>query len=334
MTQALLEETRFGYGSEDKGFHVGSKPWYAIGTELVDKAPSMEEGIKLAGLDWSVNLKELQTTDGNPTQFFGVMRSDNNQCLGAVTKNYTPLQNMEAFKFFEPFLESGQASLDCAGSFYNGRKVWVMAKINRDDMIIDDNTNDRVQKYILLSNSHDGGSAVSIGYTPYRISCNNSLTVALESNKSSLIRIYHRKNVVETVNSLQETMNLIDQTFITTEEKYKYLATLPVNKDDLQKYVKAVFSKQSLEQLYQNETGISEEELKNVRQSLISRVEEIFEMEYAKHGKSNAWTAYNSVNYYLNHDRARNQESAYNSLWFQSASNLDKRALKLAEKIR
>ena len=53
------------------------------------------------------------------------------------------------------------------------------------------------------------------------------------------------------------------------------------------------------------------------------------QMEYAH----NAWTAYNAVNSYLNHDRGRNQESTYNSLWFQSARRLDQRALALAEKL-
>ena len=124
-------------------------------------------------------------------------------------------------------------------------------------------------------------------------------------------------------------MNLIDQTFKTYEEKYRYLATLPVDKKDLENYVKAVFSKKSLEDLYENETGFSDIEVNNMRKSLIERVEEVFEMEYAH----NAWTAYNAVNSYLNHDRGRNQESTYNSLWFQSARRLDQRALALAEKL-
>ena len=328
MTQTI-EKTRFGYGQNDKGFHVGTKPWYAVGTQLIDKAPSVAEGIKIAGFDWDVELTDLQSVDGHPTQFKGVMRSDNNACLGAVTKNYNPLQNTEAFKFFEPFIESGQATLDAAGSFYNGRKVWILAKINRDDIIMNESKNDIIEKYILLSNSHDGGSAVRVGYTPFRISCQNTLTVAENSNRSQLIKVYHRKNVVEAINCVADTMNLIDQTFKTYEEKYRYLATLPVDKKDLENYVKAVFSKKSLEDLYENETGFSDIEVNNMRKSLIERVEEVFEMEYAH----NAWTAYNAVNSYLNHDRGRNQESTYNSLWFQSARRLDQRALALAEKL-
>lgn len=335
----LLERTRFGYGKTDKGFHVGDKPWYAVGTQLIDQAPTLEEGIKIAGLDWTVEQKPLYTEGGVKTNFNGIVRSDNNQCLGVV-KTYTPLQNTDAFKFFEPFIDSGYASLDAAGSFRNGRKVWILAKINKEDIVVDGE--DIVQKYILLSNSHDGGSAVRVGYTPYRISCQNSLTIAESSSRSQLIRVRHGKDVVETITSIQETMNIIDQTFITTQENYRKLAQTSINSKDLQKYIMASFSKENFEKSFQEWMTLSNEEFKakiekekisEARKKLMARVEEIFEMEYATHGKATAWTAYNSVNYILNHERGRNLESSYNSLWFESAGRTDRKALQLAERL-
>lgn len=327
MTQSIIaEQTRFGYGEHDNGFHVGTKPWYSVGTQLTDKAPSIEEGIKLAGLDWNIELKDLQTTDGLNIEQKAVVRTDINKSLGVVSSGYKVLQNTEAFNFFEPFIENNMASLDCAGSLFNGRKVFILAKINRNDMVIDEKTDDRVEKYILLSNSHDGSSAVRVGYTPIRISCSNTLSLAHNSEKSNLIRVYHRGNLVQTITELQETMNLIDQTFMTTEEKYKELAKKQINSEDLKSYVRQVFSTKKLEELYQNETIIPDHELKAVRQKLINHVEEVFEMEPAH----NAWTMYNAVNHYLNHARGKNMESTYNSLWFQSAKRLDQKALNLA----
>ena len=218
-----------------------------------------------------------------------------------------------------------------------------MAKINRDDMILSDT--DKVEKYILLSNSHDGGSAVRIGYTPYRVSCSNSLSVAENSNKSQLIRVYHKKNVYEVVCDIQETMNIIDQTFKTTEEKYRELMEKPINTADLKKYVLAVFSRKDLEKMFTMEADIPEkefqerkeqiekEEISKAQQKLIERVEEIFDVEYAKHKQANAWTAYNSVNYILNHEKSRTQESAYHSLWFHQKGVLDRKALTLASRL-
>lgn len=326
MTQTLTR-TGFGYQQHDGGFHVGQKPWYAVGTQLVQQAPSIEEAIELANLNWEVELKNLKTEDGTTTDFKGVIRTDIDKALGVVTSNYKPLQNKEAFGFFQEFIDNDMATLDSAGSFHNGRRVWILAKINRQDMIIDPKHDDRVEKYILLSNSHDGKTAVRIGYTPIRISCMNTLSIAHNSAKSKLIRIYHRGNVVETVKSLVETMNLIDQTFITTEEKYKELAKKQVNTKDLQRYVKAVFSKESLETLLQDETGFSQYETEKLRESLMQRVEEVFAMEYAH----NAWTAYNAVNNHLCHTRGTNADSSLNALWFESGKRLNDRALRLAE---
>lgn len=345
MTELTQErKTGFGWCQNDKGFHVGEKPWYAVGTQLIEKAPTIEEGIKLAGLDWDVNLKTLQTEDGVKTPFFGVMRSDTNTCLGSVTKSYTPLQNTDAFKFFEPFLESGQASLDCAGSFRNGRRIWIVAKINSEDMIFNENEGDIVQKYILLSNSHDGGSAVHIGYIPFRICCLNSLTAAENSKKSQLIKVYHRRNVADTVVAVQGMMDLINQQFITTEETYREMMKKPVDKKSFEKYAKVVFSKESLERAFREETVIPEYEVEEFRKQLIEQEKEEIEEKQSKilvrvreiydnEKNHNAWTAYNSVNYYLNHERGRDVESGFNSLWFESARNLDRRALAAAQRL-
>ena len=149
-------------------FSVKERPWHGLG-HVIQTAPTIEEGIKLAGLDWTVDLKEV-AVDGKVVQGYkAAMRSSDNSCLGIVTNQYKTLQNKDAFNFFEPFLDTEQASLETAGSLKNGKRVFILAKLNRDDMIIDDKTNDRVEKYLLLSNAHDGTAAVKVGYTPIRV---------------------------------------------------------------------------------------------------------------------------------------------------------------------
>lgn len=328
--EQTLERTRFGFGEQDGSFTVGkANPWHKLGKHF-ETAPTIEEGIKAAGLDYDIQLKDLQTTDGINVPQKAVIRTDINQSLGVVSKQYNILQNRDAFNFFEPFVENGLATLESAGSLYNGRKVFVLAKIAGEDMIIDEKSNDRVEKYILLSNSHDGGSAVRVGYTPIRVVCSNTLTSAHTSSASQLIRIHHSSRLLITMEEVRETMDLINQQFITTEEKYKELAKMPMNVNDFKKYIRAVISKKSLEKLYDMPSTFSEEETEEGRNKLLKRVEEIFEMEPAR----NRWTAYNAVNYYLNHERSRNVESTYNSLWFGDAKRLDNRAFDLAFNMR
>lgn len=318
MSAGLLEN--------DQMFSVKERPWHGIG-KVIETAPSIQEGIKLAGLDWTVDLQPVSVNQNIINGYKAAMRSDTNTCLGIVSDQYKILQNVDAFNFFQPFIDNQQATLETAGSLLNGRKVWILAKLNREDMIIDETTNDRVEKYLLLSNAHDGKAAVRVGYCPIRVVCNNTLTAAEESVNSQLVRIMHKGGVLESLDEVRDTMNIIDASFRTTEEMYKKLASKSnIKTEDLKNYVMKIYSIQDLEKNFQDNTAIKDEDISAARKKLIARVEEIFETEKVH----NNWTAYNAVNYVLNHERGRNLESSYNSLWFQSAKRLDKQALTVA----
>ena len=139
--------------------YVGAKPWHGLGRAFI-VPPTLEESIVAAGLNWKVGLKDLQTIDGQqkvPAK--ATFRKSDGRILGVVGEKYKPLQNSEAFEFFRPFIDSKEAAIETAGSLRDGQRVFVMAKINRDPLII--KGNDEVEKYVLLSNSHDGTLAVS-----------------------------------------------------------------------------------------------------------------------------------------------------------------------------
>jgi phage/plasmid-like protein (TIGR03299 family) len=97
-----------------------------------------------------------------------------------------PLQNDQAFQFFDPFVSSGLVTLETAGSLREGKRVWILARIaeNSDVGIVGD---DIVRKYLLLSNSHDGTTAVRVGFTPIRVVCANTLAMAVRNGQSQLI---------------------------------------------------------------------------------------------------------------------------------------------------
>ena len=311
----------------DTMFSVKERPWHGLGV-VVETAPTIEEAITLANLGWTVEPKEIKTVDGiNIPNKKALMRSDTNDCLGVVGSGYNILQNTEAFKFFEPFVENGLATLETAGSLFNGKRVFILAKIAGDDMEVQ--KGDFVEKYILLSNAHDGSQAVKVGYTPIRVVCNNTLTCAETSQTPQLIRVYHKTNVSQTLQDLRETMDLVNRQFIATEEKYKELAKKQVSTADLDKYVKRVFSKKKLEDMYNTPSEYTDEQVEKFRKKLMEHVEEVFEKELVH----NRWTMYNAVNHYLNHGRSRTLESTYNSMWFGDAKRIDKKAFQLAFEI-
>ena len=123
-------------------------------------------------------------------------------------------------------------------------------------------------------------------------------------------------------------MDLINQQFTATEEQYKLLASKEVNKYDLSKYVKQVFSAKTLDQIIYDHEKDEAEEVEKYRQKLIARASEIFDAEETH----TAWTMYNSVNYILNHEKGRDLEHRYNNIWFGDLKRLDNKAFQLALK--
>lgn len=82
----------------------------------------------------------------------------------------------------------------------------------------------------------------------------------------------------------------------------------------------------SWKKMLDNPSDYTLQDVENFRKKLIDRVEEIFELEPVH----NRWTAYNSVNYYLNHERSRSVHNTYSSMWFGDAKKLDAQALQYA----
>ena len=84
--------------------------------------------------------------------------------------------------------------------------MWALAKISDGNM--DVGKQDSVAHYILLSNAHDGSVAVRVGFTPIRVVCNNTLTLAHDSNASKLLRIRHTSSLHENLELVREIMNI------------------------------------------------------------------------------------------------------------------------------
>lgn len=308
-------------------FSVKERPWHDLGVILED-APTIEEGIKAAGLDWEVGLHPLAAqVNGSPLTYEAVpgsatYRKDTGAILGVVGTAYTPLQNKDAFNFFDPFLESGLATLETAGSLFDGKKVWVMAKINRPDEVIIPGTDDRVESFVLLSNAHDGSSAVRVGFTPIRVVCNNTLTAAHEIGKK-LIKVNHKGLVVQNLAALRDTMNLISAEFEATADQFRYLASRQISESDLRRVVKIVFSLEKPKTQHLSVVG------NDGSSRVLDKVVELFHYGRGQmDGQDRTrWHAYNAITEYLTYYRGKNEVQRFNSLWFEDASRLNKRAL-------
>lgn len=315
--------------------YVGDAPWHNLGTK-VEGVPTIEEAIKAAGLDWTVNLKPLflgtegddQTMALDESQKVpakATVRSDNNNVLGVVGLNYRPLQNIEAFKFFQTFLDSKAATLETAGSLKGGKRVWILAKIAIPAQEVV--PGDKVEQYVLLSNSHDGTTAIRVGFTAIRVVCNNTLSVAEMPGVSKLISIKHVGNPAETLEAIKEIMDLAGRQFTATVEQYRKLAAMPVSIIDLEKYVRIAFN-------------LKEEDSDGRSSKVVQAVTRLFqtgrgaEMDGVK---GTMWAAYNAATEYIQYERGKSEDTRLDSTWFGDGAAINKRAfltaVEMAEKV-
>ena len=302
--------------------YVGETPWHGLGTSIPeDKKISVHEAIVSAKLDWQVELRHVFTDAPDVGKMsildhYAVCRKSDNTFLGIVGPDYVPLQNQEALEWFQPFLDAKEATLETAGSLKGGRQVWALAKIRDGNM--DVTIKDPVAHYILLSNAHDGSVAVRVGFTPIRVVCNNTLTLAHDSSASKLLRVRHTSNLKVNLELVRETMKVARHEFSATVEQYRHLQRRGIDTASLERYVRIVFS------LPDSKGG----------RELIPKIFYLFEYGrgHREAGRT-YWGAYNAVTEYLNYFRGKTQDNRLGSLWFGENTNVNKRALQEALKM-
>ena len=154
-------------------FYVGEKPWHGLGREIKN-CPTSEDAIKVAGLDWEVIPKPIYDGQGRELKGYKVnQRSSDGKNLGIVTDRYKIVQNKDAFAFTDALLGQG-VTYETAGSLESGKRVWMLARL--EDRLM---TEEKMENYLVFTNSHDGTGAVRVACTSVRVVCNNTLNLAL-----------------------------------------------------------------------------------------------------------------------------------------------------------
>lgn len=303
-------------------------PWANASSKETNGAEHIASAMRAAKLDWSVEKIPLICADNQqPTDQFAVRRSTDNRVLGVVGKRFTPLQNSEAFDSFQPFIDAGEAKIDTCGEFDDGQIVWVLAKLNRAPMVIV--RGDEVEKFILLSHGHNGRMAVRFGFTPIRVYCKNTLTLAHKDRSSELIRVRHSNQVVSNITEIQSIMNLANAKFEATAEQYRYLASRDINTKDLYKYVRQVlgFVPDGLTVTLNKKTG--KEMGADAIADIVSRFEGGMGNDL-KGVRGTWWAAYNGVTEYLTYAAGKTAEDRMASLWTGAAARTSSKAFDVA----
>ena len=180
-------------------FYFGEKPWHKLGTKL-DKPATIEEALSAGGLNWTVSMQPLVLAGEHQSavpQRQAIVRDDvlpgqPGRVLGAVHPNFKVLQNRDGAALFDSLFGKGAAVYHTGGYLKKGEVVWLMAKLPKSIVLPGE---DKLDTYLLFSNSHDGTLPIDIRLTTVRVVCNNTLTLALrKKDQSHVFRRGHSGN--------------------------------------------------------------------------------------------------------------------------------------------
>jgi phage/plasmid-like protein (TIGR03299 family) len=328
-------------------FSVGEVPWHRLGRVLKNAPKTGAEAIKEAGLDWEVNLYKTegcyQLNGQNmriPCDTRMVMREDTHTKLAEVGPRWTPLQNIEAFEWFNPFVENGQCSFETAGALYDGRRIWIMAKLNRDPMVIVGE--DTVNKYLMLANNHDDKRSARVVLTPQRVVCQNTLAMAFDNSATKFLSVRHSDKIRDNLDKVREIVDTANAQFEATAEQYRELARRQISETELKKYVKLVFKKskedeteEEVEEVEETDAATVEDAKKDARK-IENKIIPLFEGGRGQQlagVKGTWWAAYQAINEHLNWVHGRSVDARLDNLWFGQNSKLNSKALDMALKM-
>jgi len=290
-----------------------------------DRLGSAEEAITKYGLDWQVSLAPVLASS-DPLGVLApvpraraVVRMDTKQPLSVVGNRFQPIQNREAFGFFDTLVGHRKATYETAGSCDGGRRVWIQAKLPGDMWIT---KQDNVEKYLLLTMLHGGGS-LWVMTTPRRVWCQNMLHHVLEEGKSSAIRIRHVGDIGEKVREAERLLGLSAASFDVFMDQARSFAGRMIKKEALGAYFetlvpnpkdgdpsRAIATREAFMRLFESGKG---NDLPTVRGTL--------------------WAALNGVIEYVDHERTTRvrpgQDEAsgrFKSAQFGSGAALKERA--------
>lgn len=240
-------------------FYTREKPWHGLGIRVAE-APSSEEALRLAGLDWQVKQAPVYTDTGEAIPGYKAnIRDRDRRVLGVVTDRYKIIQNKEAFAFTDALLGKG-VRYETAGSLQGGRRVWLLARLPKEYII----SGEQVSPYLVFSNTHDGSGAVKVALTPVRVVCCNTLNLALDTAKRSWSMI-HTGNIRDKLQEAEDTLFMAEAYMMQLGKEFGNLQRQKITDRQVAEYIEMLLP------LEKDATAIQNKNITKLREDMAHR---------------------------------------------------------------
>lgn len=295
--------------------YAGDVPWHGLGTRVpADLTP--EQMLDAAGLNWEVTkVPAFAKVAGKNVNvgWSALVRSSDEKIIDVVSEDWNPVQNSEAFEFFNDFIAEGDMEMHTAGSLCDGKIVWALAKVKDSFELFG---GDKVDSYLHFTNFHKYGCSTDVRFTPIRVVCNNTLTLSLNTKVERMVKISHRREFNGDQTKLM--LGVAAEKLAQYKEMAQFLGSKRYSNENVVEYFKRVFPA--------SENAKRSEITKNARTAL-----GILETQPgAEYAAGSWWQAFNATTYMTDHLIGRSTDTRMTSAWYGSNKNLKVRALETA----
>lgn len=298
--------------------YAGQTPWHGLGKQVPsDLTP--EQMLQAAGLDWKVYTAPVYAEVAGkridlPKQV--LVRDRDHKVLDVISDDWIPMQNSDAFEFFDEFIAAGDMEMETAGSLKDGNIVWALARIKNSFELF--NGKDVVNGYLHFTNPHQYGRSIDVRFTPIRVVCNNTLTLSLNTKTENFVKVSHRREFL--VDEVKQALGIASEKLAKYKEMAQFLSTKRFTGEKIEEYFARVFP-------VATSKVDSRKEISKAHRIVRECVDT---QPGAELGEGTWWQAFNAVTYYTDHLAGRSQDTRLQSAWYGSNKNLKAKALELA----
>ena len=302
--------------------YVGTPPWHKLGVALAEPATAAA-AIDAAGLGYDVeSLPVFAAGPAGPIDIPTLrlnIRSDTQVSLGVVSDKYRVVQNRQAFGFLDSLGAGGEGTYHTAGALGRGERVWLLAQL--PDPLRVGRTDDLVEKYLLLYNSHDASSALRVLWTPTRVVCWNTCSAALRAGEGVGLTIAHTGAIEGKVAEARRVLGLATNYFAAFGEGADLLAGRQVSRVQLDSYFAALYPDPA--------EGADPARARSTRMTLHGLFEQGMGQDMLG-VKGSIWAAYNALTELVDHHQGKDPRRRMEGAWLGDGAKLKRRAWDLA----
>ena len=301
--------------------YANEVPWHGLGERVADSL-TVEDMIKAAKIDWTVSSRPLIFKGSEGEDYAvedqrAIVRDSDDKLLTIAGKNWKPTQNHESMGFFKDFVEAGDAKMETAGSLREGRMIWGLAKMDESFELPG---NDKTEGYLLVASPHEYGKPLQIKFTPVRVVCNNTITLALRSSQGTFKMNHTKKFGAFQMRKAKEALGIAHEMMDEYKENAEELVKMTMSKADVIEFLAPLFQPQS-------DSKDLMRDFADLANPKFLRVMDVYEKAPGA-SVGNAWGVLNAVTYYTDHaTKARTNDNRLNNAWFGTNANLKQKTL-------